>query len=634
MKKTKLFLLMLCFGLFLGFQQPQTVHAEELLQANLNSQDYSKWTTVVNDYLVNCNNGQYMLVQGTNQGIVVQYYDSSYNLTVTYSIAAELPIFGGFYEDANFYYILSGQNNPNESNNVEVYRLTKYDKTWKRLGSASLYGANTTIPFRAGSARMDNSGEKLIIRTCHEMYTSSDGLNHQANVTILVNTNTMQIMNAFTEVQHHPYGYASHSMNQFVRIDNDVTIGVDHGDAYPRSILLVKAYPANGSLQSSRLNVYPIQEANKIHYNYTGVSIGGLEFSDSNYLIAGNSVVQDANWEDRTTRNIMVIATDKETETSVTNWITNYAEGEASASTPHLVKLDDNSFMLLWYREGTLNYVKLNGKGQAVGMIYQTAGYLSECQPIVADGKLVWYVCDYSGDVFFFEIDIANPKNIKCTQAGGKSTTTEAQTTRPASTVANITGVYIPQNDGKVIRAGAIIDTQETNLTYECTVIDYDYAKYGTSPYPEVKRTTDKNDNWMEYTPGHAGMYGFCWRAYDADGNLLSEFGATQYFEGNTVSSAGIYIPDRNAQTLDFGMVFNSPDKDNVRITWFLYRPDDNVYEAILSDGLVKDNGVIQKWTKKPGRYWIMCRVTAVNNPASSICWGVEVRDGVVIDPQ
>lgn len=195
-----------------------------------------------------------------------------------------------------------------------------------------------------------------------------------------------------------------------------------------------------------------------------------------------------------------------------------------------------------------------------------------------------------------------------------------------------VTGVYIPEDDAITIRAGAVINTSSYDLTYECTVIDYDYQSWGTSPYPQVKRTKDKYDNWMNYAPTHPGMYGFCWRAYE-NGKIVSEAGATHYFAGNTISDAKIYIPDRNAKTLNFGMVYNAKDKQNVRITWFLYRPDDNVYEAILSDGLVKDKGEWQKWTKKAGRYWIMCRVTAANNPSSSLCWGVEVRNGVVIDP-
>lgn len=200
----------------------------------------------------------------------------------------------------------------------------------------------------------------------------------------------------------------------------------------------------------------------------------------------------------------------------------------------------------------------------------------------------------------------------------------------PEETV-SITGVYIPDDDAVNIRAGAVIDTKLTDVTYECTVIDYDYATYGTAYFPEVKRTQDKTDNWMTYTPSHPGMYGFCWRAY-RNGEIVSEYGATHYFAGNQINSAMIYVPDRDVDTLNFGMVFDATTRENVRIQWFLYRPDDNVYEAILADDLVQNIGEWQSWTKKPGRYWIMCRVTAVNNPASSMCWGVEVRNGVVID--
>ena len=36
-----------------------------------------------------------------------------------------------------------------------------------------MYGANTTVPFDAGSARMTHSGDHLLVRTCHEMYKSA-----------------------------------------------------------------------------------------------------------------------------------------------------------------------------------------------------------------------------------------------------------------------------------------------------------------------------------------------------------------------------------------------------------------------------------------------------------------------------
>ena len=73
-------------------------------------------------------------------------------------------------------------------------------------------------------------------------------------------------------------------------------LAVDHGDAYPRSVVLAKyARKAedekviNGGCY--RISVLPIQ--GKVGNPYTGVSVGGLEASNTAYLTAGNSVEQN-----------------------------------------------------------------------------------------------------------------------------------------------------------------------------------------------------------------------------------------------------------------------------------------------------------------------------------------------------
>lgn len=40
----------------------------------------------------------------------------------------------------------------------------------------------------------------MIIHTCHEMYKSDDGYNHQANVTIQVDIDKMKITDSYTGV--------------------------------------------------------------------------------------------------------------------------------------------------------------------------------------------------------------------------------------------------------------------------------------------------------------------------------------------------------------------------------------------------------------------------------------------------
>ena len=64
---------------------------------------------------------------------------------------------------------------------------------------------------------MTESDGYLFIRTSHTMYKSSDGYNHQANVTIQVDEKNMNITDSFTKIMNSAYGYVSHSFNQFIK---------------------------------------------------------------------------------------------------------------------------------------------------------------------------------------------------------------------------------------------------------------------------------------------------------------------------------------------------------------------------------------------------------------------------------
>ncbi|WP_289458145.1 hypothetical protein, partial [Klebsiella pneumoniae] len=72
------------------------------------------------------------------------------------------------------------------------------------------------------------------------MYTTEDGKNHQANMNIQVDTSNMTITDATYWISNDEVDYVSHSFNQFVRIDGNRMVGVDHGDAYPRTITIVR----------------------------------------------------------------------------------------------------------------------------------------------------------------------------------------------------------------------------------------------------------------------------------------------------------------------------------------------------------------------------------------------------------
>lgn len=389
--------------------------------SNVNAQDYVQWSNTVKSYLTVCDNGNYMRVQsGAIEGkLLVEYYSSDFEPLSTKLIDNELPIFGAFYDSGNNYYVLSGQENPKQNDSLEVFRITKYDKNWNKIKSCGLYGANTTVPFDAGSARMTHSGDHLLVRTCHEMYKSSDGNNHQSNVTIEVDMPSMTITDSYTGIMNVDYGYVSHSFNQFIKTDGNHIVALDHGDAHPRSAVLVKYnsdfttgkfFPSYFE-QVSNIDVVTYPEYTSGHYNYTGAAIGGFDVSSSSYIVAQSTVDLDYINTSKT-RNVYVSAVSKDLSTNKLNKITSYAEGTDSASAPQLVKINNNSFLLLWARDTKVSCVKLNADGTVNGSIHTFEGSLSDCQPVIKNGRAVWYVYD-KNNVTFNSLNLSNLDDIK-----------------------------------------------------------------------------------------------------------------------------------------------------------------------------------------------------------------------------
>ncbi len=385
--------------------------------SNLGDQIYLQWSNPIDSYLTAAPDGGFMRFQnGALDGkYLIEYYDSAYNIQETMKIDAELPIFGGFYETEMNYFVLTGQENPDELAETECYRITKYDKDWNRLGDAGLYDCNTTIPFDAGSARFAVCGEYLLIRTCHEMYTDENGLNHQANVMIQLDMENMEITDSITEVSNNIYGYVSHSFNQFIHVEDGQIISLDHGDAIPRSLVLMKynTDPSTGTFvpeydtMCDVIDVVTFPDSDTYHYNFTGASVGGFEISGTSYLAAYTAENYADNSVDYGTQNIMIGVVNKETDAVTNVQLTNYEEGSSSASTPHLVKVNDSRFVVLWNRENNVYYTAVDAEGNPEEIHTIAGASLSDCKPIVSNGKVIWYTWNNKTNTFY-EIDMTD----------------------------------------------------------------------------------------------------------------------------------------------------------------------------------------------------------------------------------
>lgn len=196
--------------------------------------------------------------------------------------------------------------------------------------------------------------------------------------------------------------YTSHSFNQFVLLDDTGEIRyLDHGDAYPREIYI----PGVATL---------LHINGKTGDNVTNASVGGFEYSDTSYLAAINTVNggHPDTYTPSSARNILIASANKTTRSVQLNFLTQYmAYMDVTVSTPQLVKVNNNRFLVLWSEDSVLKYQFVDGTGKSIGSTYtdKTKANLSDCQPIVVDNKVTWYVTNRSVPVFH-SIDLNNPE--------------------------------------------------------------------------------------------------------------------------------------------------------------------------------------------------------------------------------
>lgn len=354
--------------------------------------------------------GSYLAVDGSDfvrvehndNNVIVESYDRSFTLKKSSALNCELELFGGFYSGKDAYYLVFGQPNPNEDNSREVIRVVKYDKSWKRLGSCSVNGANTYEPFDAGGLSMCEYDGYLYIHTCHTMYDSGDGYHHQANCDFKIQESDMTLADSYTDVMNLSEGYVSHSFMQKVRTDGEYLYRADLGDYYPRGIALtatsLESTFDNPAAYATIVNVVDAVS----NYNYTGYELSGLELSDTHYIVVGSGST-----EEDYHHNVFVSASGKYSLKNNTQWITHNSEYNVNICMPKLVKLNNNQFMLLWEESdsSTGKYITkavlLGPDGSTIGSEYSLPLSLSECEPVVdSDGCVVWYFTNGGAPVF------------------------------------------------------------------------------------------------------------------------------------------------------------------------------------------------------------------------------------------
>lgn len=393
-----------------AFEIYRTTDGAASTNCSQNSYLYGRYAHSVSSYLSRKKDGNYIRLEYISatyaespiSEICVEEYSSDFQLLSSKTIAMELPIFGGYFEGEQYNYLVFGQENMEESKQVEELRVVKYDKNWKRVAATSMYEKNTVIPFDAGSLRMTETEDMLYIHTCHEMYQSSDGRNHQANMTFVINQETMEIAQEQYNIANYRVGYISHSFNQFIETDGEYVYRLDQGDAYPRAVLITKCKKED-IYSCSYKSILSI--AGEIGDNRTGVTLGGFELIGNQLVTAGTSIDQE-NFTSSSTKNVFVKFTDKDLKETKTVWLTNYEEDSSvDVLIPQVVEGEDDTFYVMWeeqenveeegckYVTKSVKIVKMKADGTTVEGPVSVCESLSDCKPLYTnEGKIVWYV--------------------------------------------------------------------------------------------------------------------------------------------------------------------------------------------------------------------------------------------------
>lgn len=335
--------------------------------------------------------------------LVIYKIDDNLNLKKHKVVKLEkFDLWGGFYKgiDDNFY-VVYGYSNPAEKDDKTVIKVVQFNSKWKKQKTAIIKGSASNSfkginqPFRAGTVSMTMKDDTLFIHTSRLMFRSSDGKNHQSNISFEVNTKTMTAKTA-------NYNYTSHSFNQFARYkDNDLYL-VDHGDAYPRSIAVtrVRNYKSDNE-KTAENNVFDFM--GKTGENYTGANIGGTEVGQHNILIAGTSVPHKnkvkgvTGYDYSLKKNVYLITVDRVTGKKTFKWLTTYnpKKSKVTVKNAKLVKICDSRFAILYSTEenkkDTLHYLVVDDSGNVLyKKSYKNMIFSGSTQPLLDRGYIMW----------------------------------------------------------------------------------------------------------------------------------------------------------------------------------------------------------------------------------------------------
>ena len=347
--------------------------------------------------------------------VIIERYDKNGKKIFEKNFEYKEDRFGGFYRGEEYNYLFFGNYNGKKNDKKEVIRIIKYDRKFNELGKLSVKGACTLYPFYGGSLRCAEIGDTVLVHTARKNYNG-----HQTSLTIAFNEDTMLLLNA-DDLGAFQRNHVSGSNNQFVMADGNEFITVDHGDEYPRSILVSwlrteamepepgSPAPGGGFYVTDRNLFSASRKKGLLNIpgeggSGTGLSIGSAINLKNKVLVGINRIdYSKSEYLSVDPRDIVLYSLDKNTLKVIEKKYTNYAKSkDITYSAPKMVKLDEARVMLIWNKinktseKSVLQYLIVDENGKKLSEIKTVKGMIIATEtPIIYNNKVVW--SQYSG---------------------------------------------------------------------------------------------------------------------------------------------------------------------------------------------------------------------------------------------
>ena len=350
-------------------------------------------------YLTLTDSGYMRIAVDESEGglIYIEYYDREFRLLEKKTLNRSLKMWGGFYEGREFFYLLEGAENPDEADDVEILRLSKYDKDWNLLGVAhiyqnsSLFGGIVTYPFERCDVEFAEVDNKLYIVTGHA------GEGHQGFLEVCVDTEAMTGEVIAADLWH--------SFSQCMTKEDKALYILEMSEGNRRT-QLTRQDTETG--EGETISVLPYRgEGTSSMAAPTYASVDDVAVSGKNVFGLGTAVDPDMVLE---SHNVYLTVTPKDSfteEGTTVKWLTTHDTDHTWFTGNNITKISDDRFLVMWQEyehEDTIHYLFIDGEGEPVSEEFTANAVLSECHPVY-DGEKVVYFASTCNTVSFYTID-------------------------------------------------------------------------------------------------------------------------------------------------------------------------------------------------------------------------------------